>query len=268
MDSPAALEAVNTLALALTAAEADAANEQAVRAVLPLLRAASDSGRVRVVREGLKQLHAAAVKGELAEPGLQQSVQEALRCLAVEAGAASARNQQASKRSSPEDSSCSKRKQQRMAVEAGREPMTIDEIPCQVCGVSEGLDMIVCDWCAASSGHLGCLDFTEVPADSWFCSRDCGGNREAAVVAGEMHGRWVLGKFEGVEEPFWGQLAYVAYGFMKVRYVDGEVYQGVRVAHLLGQEGMVDHQGLFLQPEACTVPAGVLKSFEERGWLL
>jgi hypothetical protein len=72
-DLATAMAAVNILALALTPAEADAANEPAVRAVLPLLRAgASDSSRVQVVREGLKQLHAAAVKGELAEAGLRR----------------------------------------------------------------------------------------------------------------------------------------------------------------------------------------------------
>ena len=107
----AALAAVNTLALALTAEEADAANEQAVRSVLPLLRAASDSGRVQVVREGLKQLHAATVKGELAEAGLQHRVQEALGSLASEVGTAAVA--EAGKRKAPESSSCSSKKQQR-----------------------------------------------------------------------------------------------------------------------------------------------------------
>jgi hypothetical protein len=146
--------------------------------------------------------------------------------------------------------------------------MTIDDIPCQVCGISEGAQMIVCDWCAASAGQFGCLGFTEVPADSWFCSSTCGGHREVAVAAGAMHGRWVLGSFTGVNEPFWGQLSYVAYGVLRIRYVDGEVFEGVRVAHLLGQERMVEHQGLLLQPEACTVPAGVLRKFKEKGWMV
>jgi len=86
------------------------------------------------------------------------------------------------------------RKQQRISVEAGNSaPMTIDEIyPCQVCGISECSDMIVCDWCAASAGHLGCLGFTEVPTDSWFCSSTCGSHREAAVAAAKLHARWVL----------------------------------------------------------------------------
>ena len=263
-----ALEAINTLALALTAAEADAANEQAVRAVLPLLRAASScSDKVEVVRAGIKLLHAAAVKGDLAEPGLQEKVQEALRCLASEVGTSAVA--EAGKRKAPESSSCSNRKQQRISVEAGDSTaMTIDEIPCQVCGISEGSDMLICDWCAASAGHLGCLGFTEVPTDSWFCSSTCEVHRDAAVAAGAMHGRWVLGTVSGVNQPFWGQLSYVAYGVLKIRDVDGEVYQGVRVAHLLGQERMVEHQGLLLQPEACTVPAGVLKVFEEKKWLV
>jgi hypothetical protein len=87
VDLAAALAAVNRLALSLTAEEADAANEQAVRSVLPLLRAASScSDKVKVVREGIKHLHMAAFKGELAEAGLQQKVQEALKCLASEVG--------------------------------------------------------------------------------------------------------------------------------------------------------------------------------------
>jgi hypothetical protein len=146
--------------------------------------------------------------------------------------------------------------------------MTIDEIPCHVCGISEGSDMLICDWCAASAGHLGCLGFTEVPTDSWFCSSTCEVHRDAAVAAAKLHARWVLGTFRGVEERFWGQLSYVAYGVLKIRYVDGAVYQGVRVAHLMGQERMVEHQGLLLQPEACTVPAGVLRKFKEKGWLV
>ena len=159
----AALEAVNTLALALNAVEADTASDQAVRAVLPLLRAASScSDKVEVVREGIKQLHMAAVKGELAEAGLQQKVQEALRCLSTEVGTSAVA--EAGKRKAPEGSSCSgNRKQRRVSVEVGDSaPMTIDEIPCQVCGISEGSDLLVCDWCAASAGHICCLGFTEV----------------------------------------------------------------------------------------------------------
>jgi hypothetical protein len=91
--------------MALTLAEAEAANEQAVRAVLPLLRAASCSDKVEVVREGIKQLHMAAIKGDLAEAGLQQRVQEALRCLATEVATPAVT--EASKRKAPEDSSCS-----------------------------------------------------------------------------------------------------------------------------------------------------------------
>ena len=191
----AALEAVNTLAFALTAAEADAANEEAVRAVLPLLRAANDSSRVEVVRDGIKQLHMAAVKGELAEPGLQQKVQNALRCLATEVGTSAVL--EAGKRKAPEGSSCSNKKQQRISVEAGDSgaPVTIDEILCQVCGIAEGADMIVCDWCAASAGHLGCLGFTEVPADSWFCSSTCEVHREAAAAAANC-----------MQDGFWGHL--------------------------------------------------------------
>jgi hypothetical protein len=176
--------------------------------------------RSKVVREGIKQLRLAAFKGELAEAGLQQQkVQEGLRCLATEVGTSAVA--EAGKRKAPESSSCSNRK--RTALEAENQPMTIDEIPCHVCGISEGSDMIVCDWCAASAGHLGCLGFTEVPADSWFCSSTCEVHREAAAAAAKLHARWVLGTFRGVKEPLWGQLSCVAYGILKIRYVDGAV---------------------------------------------
>ena len=276
----AALAAVNALALALTPAEADAANEQAVRAVVPLLRAgATDSSRVQVVREGLKELHAAAVKGELPEAGLQQRIQEALRCLAEVGPASAAGDRQATiaeagKRKVSAGSSCNSNttKRQRSCIEDGsgdEQPlMTIDDLPCRICGDSQGSDMLVCDWCAASAGHLGCLGFSEVPTDVWLCSSKCEAHREAAVAAGKLHGRWVLGTFQGIEEPFWGQLCYVAYGVLKIRYGDGEVYRGVRVSHLVGQEMLADHQGLLLQPEACTVPVGVLKLFQAKGWLV
>ena len=71
-----------------------------------------------------------------------------------------------------------------------------------------------------------------------------------------------------MKEPFWGHISYVTYGVIKsATCVDGAVHQGVRVAHLMGQdERMAKHQGLLLQPEICT--AGVLKVFEEKGWLL
>ena len=36
----------------------------------------------------------------------------------------------------------------------------------------------------------------------------------------------------------------------------------------MGQERIVEHQGLLLQPEICTLPAGVPKVFKENGWLV
>ena len=119
------------------------------------------------MRENIKLLHAAAVKGELAEPGLQQRVQE-------ESGSSRAARRHssgraaASGRSSREGAGTGAQVQQKTAATFsggrgyGSARMTIDQIPCQVCGIAEGSDMIVCDWCAASAGHLGCLGFTEV----------------------------------------------------------------------------------------------------------
>jgi hypothetical protein len=277
----AALAAVNTLALSLTAAEADAANEQAIRAVLPLLRGASDPARVHMVREGLKQLHAAAVQGELAEAGLQQRVQEALRCLAATTGgvgqqqqglAAAAEGQAAlaaeGQLEEVQGGSGSSSKKQRVGLEDAGEPMTIDELPCNVCGNSDGSDTLVCDWCCSGAGHLGCLGLAEVPSGVWCCSSKCEEHRADAQAAADLHGRWVLGKFQGVEGAFWGQLSYVSFGVLSLRYVDAELYEGVRVGHVLGQERLVHHQALLLQPQGCTVPQKVLKVFRGRDWLV
>jgi hypothetical protein len=266
----AALAAVNTPALALTAEEADEANDAACRAALPLLTAAIDSTRVQLVREGLKQLHAAAVKGELAEAGLQQRVQEAFRCLAAAAGGAGQQQQEvpAAVAEAPRGSSGSSSKRQRVGLKDADEAMTIDALPCNVCCNSDGLDMLLCDWCGSGTGHLGCLGLAEVPSGVWCCSSKCEEHRADARAAADLHGRWVLGKFKGVEGAFWGQLSYVSFGVLSLRYVDAELYEGVRVEHVLGQERLVHHQALLLQPHGCTVPPKVLKVFREKDWLV
>jgi len=78
----------------------------------------------------------------------------------------------------------------------------------------------------------------------------------------------VLGKFQGVEGAFWGQLSYVSFGVLNLRYVDNELYEGVRVGHLLGQDRLVGHESLLLMPKGCTVPPKVLKVFRAKGWLV
>jgi len=267
VDLAAALAAVNTLALSLTAEEADAANEAACRAVLPLLRAASDSTRVQVVREGLQRLHAAAVTGELVEAGLQQRVQEALRCLAAAAGGGQQQHEVAAAvAEAPIGSSGRSSKRRRVDLKplnAG-EPMTIDDLPCLVCGISEGSHVLVCDWCCRGAGHLGCLGLAEVPEAVWCCSSKCEQHREEAQAAADLHGRWVVGEFQGVEGAFWGQLSYVSFGVLKLQYSDGELYEGVRVGH----ERLLNHRALVLMPKGCTVPPKVLKVFRGKGWLV
>ena len=234
-----------------------------------------------MVREGLKQLHIAAVRGELAEAGLQQRVQEAIRCLAAAAGggqqaAAGGTEQQQGQIALAAEGqveelpggSGSSSKRQRVGLEDSGEAMTIDELPCNVCGNSDGSDMLCCDSCGSGAGHLGCLGLAEVPEGVWCCSSKCEKHRGDAQAAADLHGRWVLGKFQGVEGDFWGQLSYVSYGVLNVRYVDAELYEGVRVSHVLGQERLVGHHGLLLQPQGCTVPPKVLRVFRDKGWLV
>jgi hypothetical protein len=47
-----------------------------------------------------------------------------------------------------------------------------------------------------------------------------------------------------------------------------EVYEGVRVRHVVGQERLVGHHGLLLQPQGYTVPPKVLRVFRDKGWLV
>jgi hypothetical protein len=46
----------------------------------------------------------------------------------------------------------------------------------------------------------------------------------------------------------------VSYGVLKIRYVDSELYEGIRLGHVVGQERLVGHYGMLLQPQGCTVP--------------
>jgi hypothetical protein len=136
-----------------------------------------------------------------------------------------------------------KRQRGESLLEDDGEPMTIDQLPCKVCGNSDGSDMLVCDWCESCAGHLGCLGLAEVPEGVWCCSSKCEEHRGDAQAAADLHGRWVVGEFQGVEGAFWGQLSYVSYGVLKIRYVDSELYEGVRVGHVVGQERLVGHHG-------------------------
>jgi hypothetical protein len=142
----------------------------------------------------------------------------------------------------------------------------VSDIPCEECGNPEGDFMLVCEWCGAKSAHLACLGLAEVPDVVWCCS-SCVEHKEAAQAADDLDGRWVLGKFQG--GIFWGRLSSVGcYGLLSLRYSDGELYEGVRVAHVLGHEALVWHHGLELQPAGCEVPADVLSTFDRKGWLV
>ena len=244
---------ITDLALCTSEAGAAAAHELACAQVLPILRAASSSGsHVAVVREGIKALHAAAISGETAPSGTLQQVQEALQALWVPP-------QPSSKRHKP------------VAAAANAEEMQVDSIPCEHCQISESDSdpMLVCDWCGSASAHLRCMGLSSVPADVWLCSACTKeGHMQSAQEAADLDGRWVLGSFNGVAEPFWGQVTSTGcYGLLDLRYSDGELYSGVRAAHLHGREELVWHTGLELQPKGCVVPAAVLAKFRKMGWL-
>jgi hypothetical protein len=220
-----ALGAVSDLALALSPEEAAAANAAACRAVLPLLRGA-DASKVAAVKEGIEALHAAAVTGQPAPDGVQQQVEAALRDLSSSAGkrkapagnstsskqqrghATGGRQQQqgpsqeaaTEQQQEPAGGSSSKRQRVASLEDAERQPMIIEELPYQVCGISEGSDMLVSDdWCGSGARHLGCLGSAEVPEGVWCCSSMCAEHIGEAEAAAYLHGRWVLGKFQGVE---------------------------------------------------------------------
>jgi len=251
-----AYAALTDLALSTSESEAAAAQELACAEVLPILRAASSSSSsdVAVVREGIKALHAAAVTGQMAPSGTPQQVQEALQALC------GISLQPSSKRHKP------------VAAAAATEDVLVDSLPCEHCQVSEsdGDPMLVCDWCGSASAHLRCLGLSSVPADVWLCSA-CKeeGHRQSAQEAADLDGRWVLGRFrKRIAKPFWGQVSCIGcYGLLDLRYSDGEVYSGVRAAHLHGRESLVSHIGLELQPVGCVVPPAVLRKFRKMGWL-
>jgi hypothetical protein len=64
--------------------------------------------------------------------------------------------------------------------------MTVDELPCQVCGISEGSDMLVCGWCGSGAGHLECLGLAEVPEGVWCCGSMCAEHKGEAEAAAEL----------------------------------------------------------------------------------
>jgi hypothetical protein len=150
--------------------------------------------------------------------------------------------------------------------------MLVDNIPCEQCQrpESNGDSMLVCDWCGSASAHLGCLGLSSVPIDVWLC-KTCTeqGHRASAQEAADLDGRWVLGRVKGIAKPFWGQVSctWCYYGLLVLRYSDGELYTGVKAAHLHGRETLVWHVGLDLQPKGCTVPPAVLGKFRREGWL-
>ena len=250
-----ALGAVSDLALALSPEEAAAANATACCAVLPLLRGSEDPGRVAAVKEGIKALHAAAVTGQPPPDGVQQQLEAALRDMSSSTG----------KRKVPEGNNTSSKQQRVLGAE---QPISIDELPCQICGIPEGSSMLVCDWCGSGAGHLRCLGLADVPDGVWCCSSMCEEHSEEAQAAADLHSRWVVGRFPGITGGFWGQLSYVSFGLLQLRYSDGELYEGVWVAHVLGGELLVGHSNLELQPVGCVVPAAVLRRCGTKGWLV
>ena len=275
-----ALGAVSDLALALSPEEAAAANAAACRAVLPLLRGSEDPGRVAAVKEGIKTLHAAAVTGQPPPDGVQQQLEAALRDLS---------SSTAGKRKAPERSS-SKQQQESLAQQRGQAAPAAEEevpmgsgsskrqhvaelddtspvvfdLPCQTCGLVEGDEMLVCEYCSRASNHLECAGLSGVPEEVWVC-KDCEGRRAEAQEAADMEGRWALGVFPGYDEPFWGRVATMGcFGQLEITFSDGEVWQGVRMCELMGKQLLAGKISLQLQPEGCVVPSVVLKRFRSK----
>jgi hypothetical protein len=252
----AALAAVNSLAMALPE-EADDANELACRSVLPLLRAAgSGDKRVAVVREGITALHSAALEGTQAAAGVQRGLLEALRGLAAHGSSSSGPVTSAAAGSSNES-------WKRQHVDDA--PVVLESLPCEKCGQSEGDIMLVCEYCCRASTHLACAGLDEVPQEVWVCT-GCVSHRAEAQQAADMDGRWLLGTFPGYRDPFWGRVASMnCFAQLEVSFVDGEVWQGVKVSEVKGQQLLDGKISLQLQPEGCVVPPALLKRLKKRG---
>jgi hypothetical protein len=251
----AALAAVNSLAMAL-AEEADDANELACRTVLPLLRAAgSGDKRVAVVREGITALHSAALEGTQAAAGVQRGLLEALRGL----GSSS------SHPVGPAAAGSSNQSRKRPVADVDDAPVVVDSLPCEKCGQQEGDCMLVCEYCCRASTHLACAGLKEVPHEVWVCT-GCVRHRAEAQEAADLDQRWLLGTFPGYKDPFWGRVSSMnCFAQLQVTFSDGEVWQGVKLSELKGQQLLDGKISLQLQPEGCVVPSAVLKRLKKRG---
>ena len=245
-----------------------------------------------VVKEGVKTLHAAAVTGQPPPDGVQQQVEAALRDLSSPAG----------KRKAPEGNSSSSKQQQKESAQQqwqaapAAEEQSLEEVPrgsgsssrhgggskrqhvaelddtspvvfdlpCQTCGLVEGDEMLVCEYCSRASSHLECAGLSVVPEEVWVC-KDCEGHRAEAQEAADMEGRWALGVFPGYDEAFWGRVAAMGcFGQLEITFSDGEVWQGVRMCELMGKQLLAGKISLQLQPEGCVVPSVVLKRFRSK----
>ena len=221
-----ALGAVSDLALALSPEEVAAANAAACRAVLPLLRGSEDPGRVAAVKEGIKTLHAAAVTGHPPPHGVQQQLEAALRHLSspagkrkAHAGKSNSSSKQQQKESAqqrgqaapaaegqsleevPRGSGSSSRdgagcKRQHVAELDDTSPVVLD-LPCQTCGLVEGDQMLVCEWCSRASSHLECAELSVVPEEVWVC-KACEGAQSRGSGISRYGGQVGSGGFSGV----------------------------------------------------------------------
>jgi len=163
--------------------------------------------------------------------------------------------------SSSRDGAGSKR--QHVAELDDTSPVVFD-LPCQTCGLVEGDQMLVCEWCSRASSHLECAELSVVPEEVWVC-KACEGRRAEAQEAADMEGRWALGVFPGYDEPFWGRVAAMGcFGQIEITFSDGEVWQGVRMCELKGEQLLAGKISLQLQPEGCVVPSAVLKRFRSK----
>ena len=261
----AALKAVRNLATSLPAG-ADAAYADGIGAVMPLLRAApaTASSSVAAIRGGIDSLHEAVAEGKDLERG-------ALKDLVVGHAGEARTPRVETERLVPAKRRVGQAlrasKKHAVVQEARRQQQQlVQDEPCASCGDKDG-EQILRDFCLRS-WHLQHHDppLAEVPAGTWLCSQcSAAGHLDAIKEALRLHARWVLSKFPGIGQQFYGQLSYSSVARLSIQYEDGEAYDLCTVSQVKGREPLVDHSRVKLLHER-VVPVEVVRAFKANGW--
>jgi hypothetical protein len=90
-------------------------------------------------------------------------------------------------------------------------------------------------------------------------------NTEEALA---YHSRWVRSSFPRYSKRFWGQISYSSRATLAIQYEDGEAYDTVSVKQVKGEEPLVKHSAVELQPEGVEVPSKILSKFLKMDWLV